>query len=407
MFNNNSNNQQADSLASEFPSLEGENVTPKISSQNDDGPIPRAFSLQSATFFSARYSFSVTLLHLFALITTALTFLLLFSGGLVTSKGVGMSVPDWPTTYGYNMFAFPLSRWVGGVFYEHTHRLLASGIGFLTVILSVITFLVEKRRWVRRLAFVLLIGVILQGVLGGLRVTLYKDELGIFHAIVAQTFFALLLIFSAVTSRSFFEENWKGDKPAAKLRWLGLTGVVLTYFQLIVAATMRHAHLGLSIPDFPTAYGNFLPDLSEKAVTAINAVRLAQGMMPTTACQIELQLLHRGGALLLMGVVLLLMIRARELLSEKHWVHRWAFTWGILLILQAALGAWTIWSNKAADVATAHMALGALLLGGSMLFTFRLFIANKEKEEIYSDGRNEDYQGQDFNDDAVSFPTVS
>ena len=363
-------------------------------------------SLQPPVFSSRRYSLPITLLHVLALITTVLTFVLLCSGGLVTSKGVGMSVPDWPTTYGYNMFAFPLSQWVGGVFYEHTHRLLASGIGLLTVILSVMTFFLEKRRWVRRLALVLVIGVVLQGVLGGLRVTLYKDELGIFHAIVAQTFFALLLVFSAATSRSFVEGKWSGEAPAAKLRWLGLAGVVLTYFQLIIAATMRHAHLGLAIPDFPTAYGTILPDLSEKALATINAVRLAQAMMPTTATQIELQLIHRGGALLLMGVVLLLMIRARELLPEKHWVHRWSFAWGILLVLQAALGAWTIWSNKAADMATAHMALGSLLLGGSILLTFRLFVANKMEEQIINeDGRDEEYEEQD--DETISLPTVS
>lgn len=360
---------------------------------------------ETSSAFLPQPTASLLILHVFALLTTVLTFLLLCSGGLVTSKGVGMSVPDWPTTYGYNMFAFPLSRWVGGVFYEHTHRLFASGIGFLTVILSVMTFFLEKRRWVRRLGLVLLIGVILQGVLGGLRVTLYKDELGIFHAIIAQTFFALLLIFSAVTSCAFIKGKWMGDESAAKLRWLALTGVVLIYFQLIVAATMRHAHLGLAIPDFPTAYGNFLPDLSQTSLATINAGRLSQGMMPTTAAQILLQLVHRGGALLLMGVVLLLMIRARELLSQKHWVHRWSLVWALLLVLQATLGAWTIWSNKAADVATAHMALGALMLGGSILMAFRLFVANRQNDETNNFDCDQQYNEQV--DESLSLPTVS
>ncbi len=369
--------------------------------------ISSATNLNSPAESSSRYSLGVGLLHVFAIVTTALTFLLLFSGGLVTSKGVGMSVPDWPTTYGYNMFLFPISRWVGGVFYEHTHRLIASGIGLLTVILAVMTFFLEKRRWVRRFALVLMMGVILQGVLGGLRVTLYKNEIGIFHAIVAQTFFALLLIFSVVTSRAFIEKRWSGDLAAAKLRWLSLTGVVLIYFQLIVAATMRHAHLGLAIPDFPTAYGSFIPDLSEKSLAMINAGRLALGMMPTTVIQIQLQLFHRGGAVLLMGVVLLLMIRAKELLSEGHWLHRWLLVWGAALILQVALGAWTIWSNKAADIATVHMALGALMLGGSVLLTFRLFVANREKKEVHGEGGDSDDEKQGFNDTSLSFPTAS
>jgi cytochrome c oxidase assembly protein subunit 15 len=293
-----------------------------------------------------------------------------------------MSVPDWPTTYGYNMFLFPVSRWIGGVLYEHTHRLLASFIGIVTLMLGVMTFFLEQRRWVRRLAWLAIASVILQGVLGGLRVTLYKDEIGIFHGILAQSFFALLLIFSAATSRPFMTGEWFGDASAFKLRWLAVTAVVLIYFQLIIAATMRHAHLGLAIPDFPTAYGSILPSLSEKALATINAARLAQAMMPTTATQIVLQLLHRGGALLLLGIVLLFMIRSRELLPKQHWVHRWSLIWGGIVIAQATLGVWTIWSNKAADVATAHMTLGALLLGGTMLLTFRLFVAGNLPHEI-------------------------
>lgn len=319
-----------------------------------------------------RYSSPIRFLHDLALVTTFLTFVLLWSGGLVTSKGVGMSVPDWPSTYGYNMFLFPFSRWVGGVFYEHSHRLLASGIGLLTLILAIATFVLDKRRFLRFLALAALIAVISQGILGGLRVTLYKDEIGIFHAILGQSFFSLLLIFSAVTSRCFCEGKWFDDPAAASLRWLGITGIVLVYFQLIIAAMMRHSHLGLSIIDFPTAYGHFLPPCSSEALTMINEYRLAHGMMPTTITQILLQMIHRGGAVLVSGVVLLMIIRSYEMFPEKYWVRRWSTIYGLMFLCQILLGAWTIWSNKAADIATTHMALGALILGGSFLFTFRL-----------------------------------
>ena len=114
------------------------------------------------------------------------TFLLIVVGGLVTSKGAGMSVPDWPTTYGYNMFLFPYSKWVGGVFWEHSHRLLATGIGLITLVLASVAFFKEKRVWVRWLAVAAVVGVITQGVLGGLRVTLYKDQIGIFHALLVD-----------------------------------------------------------------------------------------------------------------------------------------------------------------------------------------------------------------------------
>ena len=107
---------------------------------------------------------------------------------MVTSKGVGLAVPDWPTTFGYNMFFFPFRKWVGGIFFEHTHRLIASTVGFLTIILAVWLWRAESRRWVRNLGFAALGAVILQGVLGGLRVTLLKDEIGIFHACLAQAY---------------------------------------------------------------------------------------------------------------------------------------------------------------------------------------------------------------------------
>src|SRR4051812_45283946 len=128
-------------------------------------------------------------LNRFAVLTAFATLCLICIGGLVTSHGAGMAVPDWPTTYGYNMFLFPISKWVGGIFYEHSHRLVASGVGFLTTILAVWLWLKEERRWLRWVGIAAWVAVAAQGVLGGLRVTLYKQELGIFHATLAQLFF--------------------------------------------------------------------------------------------------------------------------------------------------------------------------------------------------------------------------
>src|SRR5881275_3065886 len=118
---------------------------------------------------------SMSWLNRFAWFTTFATLLLICSGGMVTSKGVGLAVPDWPTTFGYNMFLFPFSRWIGGILFEHTHRLIASGVGFLTIILAVWLWRRDSRPWIRNLGFVALGAVILQGVVGGLRVTLVKD----------------------------------------------------------------------------------------------------------------------------------------------------------------------------------------------------------------------------------------
>ena len=125
--------------------------------------------------------------HRIALFGALSTFLLIVVGGLVTSKGVGMSVPDWPTTYGYNMFLFPYSKWVGGIFWEHSHRLIASGVGLIALILAAVALCKEGRTWVKWLTIAAVILVCVQGLLGGLRVTLYKDQIGIFHALLAQS----------------------------------------------------------------------------------------------------------------------------------------------------------------------------------------------------------------------------
>src|SRR5260370_6190205 len=121
------------------------------------------------------------------------TLLLICSGGMVTSKGVGLAVPDWPTTFGYNMFLFPMSKWVGGILFEHTHRLMGSLVGFLTIILAVWLWLGDDRRWVRILGVIAVIAVILHGILCGLRVTMMKDQIRIFHACAAHALLGPLL----------------------------------------------------------------------------------------------------------------------------------------------------------------------------------------------------------------------
>src|SRR5438093_12994964 len=149
-------------------------------------------------------------LHRFAVFTTVCTALLIFVGGLVTSTESGLSVPDWPTTYGWNMFTFPLSKWVGGIFYEHSHRMVASFVGLLTVILTVWTWLSEKRAWLRWLSAAALSAVILQGVLGGITVLfLLPAPVSTLHACLAQAFFCLIIAMTVFTS-----PQWKRGLPS-------------------------------------------------------------------------------------------------------------------------------------------------------------------------------------------------
>src|SRR5690349_3101951 len=132
------------------------------------------------------------MLHRFAKFVAGCTVLLVLAGSLVTSTDSGLSVPDWPTTYGWNMFTFPLSKMVGGIRYEHSHRLIASSVGFLTIALAAWLAVAEERRWMKRLGAIALSAVIAQGLLGGLTVLFFLPApVSIAHAALAEIFFCL------------------------------------------------------------------------------------------------------------------------------------------------------------------------------------------------------------------------
>lgn len=303
-------------------------------------------------------------LHYFAVLTAIITFLLLGLGGLVTSHEAGMSVPDWPNTYGYNMFLFPISKWVGGVFYEHTHRLLASAVGLLTVIEAVWFWRSEPRRWMQRLGVVAVVLVIAQGVLGGLRVRWHMDELGIFHGTVAQMFFILMCALALFTSRWWWNLRVrKIEVVPFSLRTLVLATTVLIFGQLMLGATMRHQHAGLSIPDFPLAYGQWWPDTSDAAVAKYNAARveLVYGN-PITAAQIILQMVHRIMAVAILLAVAACAFQALRRLGWRDLLAKVATGWLLLIFAQIGLGIATVLTNKAADIATLHVMVGALSL---------------------------------------------
>jgi cytochrome c oxidase assembly protein subunit 15 len=328
----------------------------------------------------------------FAVLTAFFTFLLLGLGGLVTSHEAGMSVPDWPNTYGNNMFLFPPAQWIGGIFYEHTHRLLASAVGLMTTVLAVWLWLKDSRQWMHWLGVAAFLLVVAQGVLGGLRVTLHMDSLGIYHATIAQLFFVLTCALALFTSQwwqnigrdalprvpNFQNEAAQQRGPTMQnLRRLVLATTLLIFVQLIIAAAMRHQHAGLAISDFPLAHGKLWPDTGADAVARYNAQRVSiNAENPITAFQIELQMAHRVVALAILICVGAVMFCSRRCQSaerarappthvggyEPEVAIRLSWFWLGLTLFQVALGAATIWTNKAADVATAHVLVGALAL---------------------------------------------
>ena len=377
-------------------------------------------------------------LHRFAVLTALATLGLIGLGGLVTSKEAGMSVPDWPTSYGYNMFALPFKFWTGGVFYEHTHRLWASTVGLLVVVLARwlggrpsrlplgIIGLVEiaaggfiKWRWpdlkgtgyfltgiggvvvlaalvwarnepasrtLRRLGWCAFGLVQFQGLLGGLRVVLFKDQIGIVHAALAQLFFLLVCAIALLTSR-WWNEQFKIQNSKFKiqtLRHLFLFTAILIFLQLLLGATMRHQHAGLAISDFPLAHGQLWPDTSADAVAHYNQQRTEiSGINPITAFQIQLQMAHRLMAVLILFAVAACAWKAQRWSSrfsvsgaadnlkvelQPRVLARLSLVWLGLILVQACLGAATVLWNKPADIATAHVLVGALSLAtGAML----------------------------------------
>ena len=306
------------------------------------------------------------------------TLALIGIGGLVTSHEAGMAVPDWPTSYGYNPFLFPLDKWwhTGNIFYEHSHRLFASGVGFLTIILAVWLWLKDSRRWLRWLGVFALLAVILQGVLGGLRVILFKDEIGIFHATLAQLFFVLTCAIALFTSKKWNASSGLGATAAgvALPRRLFLATAVLILLQLILGATMRHQHAGLAIWDFPLAHGKLWPATDPASIALYNSQRSELVTLdPIKAAHVWLQMTHRVVAVLILAAVSVCAWLAGRRFGWRSPFALVAIGWLGLILFQAGLGAATVLSHKAADVATTHVLAGALSLATGALLCIVLF----------------------------------
>ena len=185
------------------------------------------------------------------------TFLLLGVGGLVTSKGVGLAVVDWPNSYGYNMFLFPLSRMTGGVYYEHAHRLFGALVGLTTLVLAVLVHRLDGRAWVRRLGWTAVAMVVLQGILGGLRVTgrftletsRLEPEiaLAVVHGVLAQVFLSTMVALAVFTSRGWRAEIRAGSPAPGRIDRVLCAGLVaLLVAQVTLGAIQRHLDRGLT-----------------------------------------------------------------------------------------------------------------------------------------------------------------
>ena len=179
-------------------------------------------------------------LHRFAIFTASITLILIVAGALVTSNDAGLSVPDWPTSFG-SIYKIP--HMVGGIKYEHTHRMIAEFVGLLTIILAVWTWRAEKRRWLRILAVAALGTVIAQGVLGGLTVLFFLPApISSAHAAIAQTFFCIAVCIAVFTGRRWLQEHPRTEPDTRRptLFTLTLLSIFVLYVQLLLGAMFRH-----------------------------------------------------------------------------------------------------------------------------------------------------------------------
>ena len=308
-------------------------------------------------------------LRRFSKLTCFSTLFLIFAGSMVTSTGSGLAVPDWPLSYG---MVFP--PMVGGVFYEHGHRMIAATVGLFTLILAVWLAFSEKRRWVKLLGFAALGAVIAQGVLGGITVLLMlPPAVSVSHAVLSQTFFILTIIlaYSLSKERSFREEN-KDSTNSLGLVKFGIAVMLFVYVQLLLGALMRHTASGLAIPDFPTAGGRLIPIFNESVLNTINQWRFRMNLEPVNIGQILIHFAHRVNAIFVTMAIVVLDYKAFKLKIPDKKISLSLFTLNVLLFAQLALGAFTVWSAKQPIIASLHVVTGAAILGVSTLFTLRV-----------------------------------
>ena len=291
-------------------------------------------------------------LHRFAIICAVATFILIFVGGLVTSTGSALAVPDWPLAYGRLV-----PKLVGGVRFEYGHRVVAGVVVMLTIVLAAWIAMVERRSWVRKTAFAAAGLIVLQAILGGITVLyLLPLPVAVAHAGTAQALFCLMVAMALFTNPNFGKgAQFEGDGAYPRRPQMAALATITTaviYVQILIGAVMRHLGAGLAIPDFPQSFGHLIP--------------------PFFSLGIAVNFAHRCGAVVVSIFVLWTVARVFTRYRDRPALTHPALLLLALLITQVSLGAMTIWSGRAVLPTTAHVAIGAAVLATSLALTIRI-----------------------------------
>ncbi len=307
-----------------------------------------------------------------AVTLVCVTFPLIWVGGLVTTYDAGMAVPDWPTTYGYNMFLYPVSTWVSGpwdLFIEHGHRLLGSLAGLVTIALNVAIWKYDSRRWMRWAGAAALLLVISQGLLGGMRVRMNSTDFARVHGCTGPLFFAVSVSICVMTSRFWFKQN----EESLERRWMigGWIMAVLAYLQLVVGAHLRHPGIDWS----PGHFRGFV------VFHVILAVVLLLQVFNVFANARRLTRDYKTPATLLVVFVF-----CQVLLGVATWRAKYGWPTFLPIVSEAAadkpyeiaihnsLAGATVQSESMSQAltVTGHVAMGSLILAMSVCYATRL-----------------------------------
>jgi cytochrome c oxidase assembly protein subunit 15 len=309
--------------------------------------------------------------HRVAVILCCATFPLIWVGGLVTTYDAGMAVPDWPTTYGYNLFVYPWKTWLFGpfdLFIEHGHRLLGAAVGFLAIGLVIAVFRYDRRSWMRWAAVAMLAFVIVQGLLGGLRVRLDERGVAMIHACFGLATFAFAAAMATCTSRSWYAGEWNAGEPTdsikplvgSRLLQLAVLTAAMTYLQVVLGALLRHIPVLAAPGVFRAAVLlHIVCGLAVVAHVLMLAFRARKRNCDLPSIRRRVQLLS-------------LLVMVQVALGGATWVMKYG--WPAWFANQAFAASFTIQANSLSQalVTTLHMAVGALILSVSVVIALRL-----------------------------------
>jgi cytochrome c oxidase assembly protein subunit 15 len=301
--------------------------------------------------------------HRLAVVLAWITFPLIWVGGLVTTYDAGMSVPDWPGTYGYNLFLYPLSTWISGpwdLFIEHGHRLLGAAAGMVTIAVALAVWRCDRRKWARWAAAATVLLVLLQGVLGGMRVVLDSTTLARWHGCTGPLFYAAVIGMCVVTSQRWHREpSRKQAAPGTRLAAWAWVTVGLVYLQLVLGAHLRH-------PGVNWGPGEF------RALTVLHLVTAALLVLQAVSLGWNLCRPGRPAGFFAPALMLLLLVCAQVGLGLATWTVK--FGWPAWLPGRPQLTTYTIQAESMTQslTITGHAACGSLILASSVWLALHL-----------------------------------